>query len=97
MQTARRSARVKTHRQVEAEIEILLVLVEDTQAHQPPDEGVALEDAAGIRLVEGQQLTGSGTDFLWKHAAVSTRGRGCRAGSSHASPARHGFSPTAAW
>lgn len=43
-------------------IQLHLVLVQDTNADQATDQSVTLEQAAGVLVLEGQELTGSTTD-----------------------------------
>ena len=43
-------------------IELHLVLVQDTDAHKTANQCVTLEQATGVLVLEGQELTGSTTD-----------------------------------
>eukprot|EP00327_Prymnesium_parvum_P047683 CAMPEP_0205880874 /NCGR_PEP_ID=MMETSP1083-20121108/16160_1 /ASSEMBLY_ACC=CAM_ASM_000430 /TAXON_ID=97485 /ORGANISM="Prymnesium parvum, Strain Texoma1" /LENGTH=274 /DNA_ID=CAMNT_0053243923 /DNA_START=70 /DNA_END=896 /DNA_ORIENTATION=+ len=47
------------HRRFEREhvIQLLLALVQDAQAKQPPEQGTTLEDAAPILILQGEELT----------------------------------------
>lgn len=44
-------------------IELHAGLVEDTDAHETANEGIAFEETLGVLLVEGQKLTGSTTNL----------------------------------
>jgi hypothetical protein len=49
-------------------IELHLVLVQDTDADQAANQRVTLEEAAGVLVLQGQELTGSTTDVGQREA-----------------------------